>query len=150
DSQSIHDKLSILGSDLLIETIEDIVKVTVKRVPQDEDLSTYAPMLFRDTGKIDWNQSAEDIFNLIRGLKPWPGAYTNYKDEVVKIHKASISSRIKNGEPGEIVKVDNSGIYVNALDDTIVIEELQFPNKRKMKTKDYLAGNSIELNTILG
>lgn len=150
DCESIHDKLSIIGSELLVQTIRDIVAGNADRVPQDDSLSSYAPMIYRETGKIQWGKKAKDIANLIRGVKPWPGAYTNYKDEVVKIHKVRIEPKIKAGEAGEIVKVSNDGIYVNTLDDSIVIEELQFPNKRKMAVKDYLAGNSIESGIILG
>lgn len=150
DCESIHDKLSIIGSELLVQTIRDIVAGNAKRVSQDDSLSSYAPMIYRETGKIQWGKKAKDIANLIRGVKPWPGAYTNYKDEVVKIHKVRIEPKIKAGEAGEIVKVSNDGIYVNTLDDSIVIEELQFPNKRKMAVKDYLAGNSIESGIILG
>lgn len=149
DSQSLHDKLSVLGSELIIETITNITRGKYKKTSQDDSLSSYAPRIFRETGKIDWNTKGEDIFNLVRGLKPWPGTYSYYQDEVIKIHRVRIEPQIKKGEPGEIVKVDNSGIYVNCLDNTIVIEELQFPNKRKMSTRDYLAGNSIKLNVRL-
>lgn len=149
DSQSLHDKLSVLGSELIIETITNITRGKYKKTSQDDSLSSYAPRIFRETGKIDWNTKGEDIFNLVRGLKPWPGTYSYYQDEVIKIHRVRIEPQIKKGEPGEIVKVDNNGIYVNCLDNTIVIEELQFPNKIKMSTRDYLAGNSIKLNVRL-
>lgn len=149
DCQSIHDKLAVIGAELLVETIKDIMEGKDKRIPQDDSLSSYAPMIFRETGEIQWNKKAKDIANLIRGLKPWPGAYTNYNDEVVKIHKVRIEPKLKAGEPGEIVKVSNEGVYVNTLDDTLVIEELQFPNRRKMQVRDYLAGNNIEVGTIL-
>lgn len=150
DCESIHDKLAIIGSELLVNTIKNIIEGKEIKTPQNHELSSYAPMIYRETGKIKWDEKARDIANLIRGLKPWPGAYTIYKDEIVKIHKVRIESNSKNGVPGEIMKVSNEGIYINTLDDLIVIEELQFPNKRKMKVKDYLAGNDMEVGVVLG
>lgn len=149
DCESIHDKLALLGADLLIKTMEDIVDGKAIYTPQDDSLSSYSPMIFKETGKIDWNRKAEDIVNLIRGLKPWPIAYTRYRDETMKIHRASIVPNLSNGKPGEIVKVSNEGIYVSTINDSILIEELQFPNKRKMMVREYLAGNNIELGVVL-
>ena len=93
DSQTIHDKLSVLGGQLIIETLEDLKNGNIVKMPQDDSLATYAPMLSKEIGKIDWNDNGERIINLIRGLKPWPSAYMIYKDENVKIHKAK---RLKN------------------------------------------------------
>ena len=106
-------------------------------------------MLSKDIGKIDWNSNGESIINLIRGLKPWPSAYTDYKGETIKIHKASLTDEIKDGVCGQIVKVDNTGIYVITKDKIILLEEIQFPNKRKMTVEEYLRGNSIEEGIIL-
>lgn len=150
DSELIHDELAILGSQLLIKTLKDIVEGKAEKTPQNHSLSSYAPMIYRETGEIQWNNTAKDISNLIRGLKPWPGTYTSYKGDTVKIHKARIEPKEKGGNPGEILKISNGGIYINTLDDYLVIEELQFPNKRRMKVKDYLAGNDIELGILLG
>lgn len=149
DYISIHDKLSILGGKILIEGINQIVEGVSKKTPQDDSLSNYAKMIFKSTGKIDWNKTGKEIKNLVRGLKPWPSAYTNYNEETIKIHKVSLEERSKYGEVGQIIKVSDNGIYVNSIDQIVVIEELQFPNKKKMSVKDYLAGNSIEEGTIL-
>lgn len=150
DTKILHDKLSIIGGELIVEAIEDIIGGKVIRTPQDNELSSYASMLDKEMGKIDWGLPGEKIRNLIRGLKPWPSAYTIYKGDMVKIHKASISREEKQGESGKIIKVDNSGIYVNSLDKVIKIEELQFPGKRKLETSEYLKGNSIDEGIILG
>ncbi|HZK33222.1 MAG TPA: methionyl-tRNA formyltransferase [Tissierellaceae bacterium] len=150
DTKTLHDKLSILGGELILRALEDIKKGKAIRKPQDDKLSSYASMLSKEMGEIDWNLPGEKIVNLIRGLKPWPSAYTMYKDIMVKIHKAAISDENKQGQNGEIIRVDNSGIYVNSLDKVIIIEELQFPGKRKLKTSEYLRGNSIEKGIILG
>ena len=149
DCEDVHDKLSILGPELLLDIIDDIGTNKITKVKQDDSKSSYAPMIFRETGKIDWNNEAEDINNLIRGVKPWPGAYTFYKDEMVKIHQISKSDDDYEGLPGQIVEVRNDGIVVKTKDKSIVIEELQFPNKRRMSVQSYLAGNEIEKGIIL-
>lgn len=146
---TIHDKLAQLGAEELVKALEDISSGKAIKTPQDDKLSTYAPMIYKETGKINWNKSANEIDNLVRGVTPWPSAYTEYKGETVKIHKVNVVSRFKNGANGEIVKVDDEGIYVNAKDSCVVIEELQFPNKKRVLVREYLLGNTIDLNYIL-
>lgn len=150
DTETLHEKLSVLGGKIIIEALESIEKGQATRTPQNHDLSSYASMLTKEMGEINWSLPGENIVNLIRGLKPWPSAYTTYKEDTVKIHKARLSKENKKGEVGQIVKVDNSGIYVNSSDKIVVIEELQFPGKRKLETSEYLKGNSIDEGVILG
>lgn len=149
DSISIHDKLSKLGGELLVSTVKEIIESKAIYSPQDNDQSSYAPMLYKDSGKIDWDKSSRDIFNQVRGLKPWPGTYTNYQDQVVKIHKLTIGDENSQGEAGKIVRVSNNGLFVNTKDKIVIVEELQFPNKRRMKVSEYLAGNTIETGVVL-
>ncbi|NLN14156.1 MAG: methionyl-tRNA formyltransferase [Tissierellia bacterium] len=149
DAISIHDKLSQLGADLLVSTLLDIKENKAKYTPQDHEEASYAPMLHKDRGKIDWNMSAREIFNLVRGLKPWPGTFTFYEDSQLKIHRVAISDEDSKGEAGKIIRVTKDGVYVNTKDKVLVIEELQFPNKRPMKVREYLAGNSIEEGIVL-
>ena len=149
DAPTIHDKLSDLGGKTIVDALEGIKAGKFTKVEQDNNLSSYASMLSKETGVINWNESGKNIKNLVRGLKPWPSAYTRYKDDTVKIHSVDLIDKIKAGENGEIVKVDHEAIYVNALDKTVVIKELQFPGKKKMLTKDYLRGNSIDEGIIL-
>ncbi len=149
DAPGIHDKLSILGGEMIIEALEGIKNGVIIKTPQNHSLSTYAHMLDKSMGRINWNDKGENIINLIRGLKPWPSAYTQYNDEIVKIHKGSLINKIVEGHSGEIIKVDNKGIYVNAQDKTVILEEIQFPGKKKLKVEEYLKGNSIEEGFIL-
>lgn len=149
DYLSLHDKLSEMGGELLVETLDMILDGSVNRIKQDDSLSNYAPMIFRNTGNIDWNNSARDIVNKVRGLKPWPTAYTSYKDMNMKIHLAQVLDEKPLGEVGEIVNVSNEGIAVSTKDKTLLIKELQFPNKKKMSVEDYLRGNTIEKGVIL-
>lgn len=150
DSQSIHDKLSILGSKLIIETLEELKKGNIIKSPQDNNLATYAPMLTKKTGIIGWNNSGEKIKNLIRGLKPWPSAYTIYKDEIIKVHKATTIEKFSDQDNGVVIKVSDKGVFVNCQDSCIVIEELQFPGKKKLHVSDYLKGNKFKTNVKLG
>ncbi len=149
DAITVHDKLSKLGGEILVSTLKDIMDGKASYTPQNDDESSYAPMLSRETGRIDWSKSSRDIFNLIRGLKPWPGSFTNYGDDLVKIHSLRVLDEAIGGQAGEIVKVSNEGLYVATGDGVVIIEELQFPNKRRMKVREYLAGNSIESGRIL-
>lgn len=150
DSQSIHDKLSVLGSQLIVETLEDIKNNKIEKIPQDENLATYAPMLSKKTGKIDWNNKGEKIINTIRGLKPWPSAYIIYKGQNVKVHEAKSVEKFIEGENGVVVKVSQEGIFVNCSDSCIVIEVLQFPGKKKLHVSEYLKGNDFDVNIKLG
>jgi len=146
DSISIHHKLSHLGGKLIVEVLDDIEKGHVNRIPQDDRLSSYAPMLTKKTGRIDWNNNGDNIINLVRGLKPWPSAYFEYNGENVKIHRAKKAERFSDKENGKVVKVTDEGIFVNCQDSSIVIEELQFPGKNKMKVSEYLRGNKFPVN----
>ena len=149
DAISIHDKLSRLGGELLISTLDDIVEERVVYTPQKDEESSYAPMLSREDGRIEWGKSAIEIFNQVRGLKPWPGSFTHYKNQQIKVHKLGIIDKPSLGEPGKIIDVSNDGIYVNTKDKVVIIKELQFPNKRSMQVSEYLAGNTIDIGIIL-
>lgn len=149
DYISLHDKLAEIGGKLLIDTLDEIIKGKSEKVPQDDKISSYAPMIFKSTGKIDWDSKGKDILNLIRGLVPWPVAFTKYKDDNFKIYKADLTDK-KNMEPaGTIVEASDEGIFVNTSDKTLIIKELQFPNKKRVKVEDYLRGNTIEVGTLL-
>lgn len=150
DSQSIHDKLSILGSQLILKTLEDLENGREHKVVQNDELATYAAKITKDTGKIDWNSSSRRIKSLVQGLKPWPSAYIIYKGENVKIHKVKIIEKFSEEDNGVVVKVSDDGIYVNCQDGCIVIEELQFPGKRKIKVSEYLRGNQFSSKIKLG
>lgn len=149
DAFTIHDKLSILGAEAIVESLDKIVIKELEGEEQDHSLSTYAPMLSRDTGKIDWNKKNFEIVNLIRGVKGWPSATTYYEDEKIKIHLAKTIDEDYSNIPGEIIKVDDDGVLVQTGKGSILIEELQFPNKRKMNVSEYIQGNEIKEKTVL-
>jgi len=137
----LHDILSEVGSELLINTINKIEDKTIARVKQDHNISTYAPMLKKETSLINWNESAKNVHNMVRGLNPDQVAYFIYDDKNVKVYKASYNNDVCKYEPGTVVKADKTGIYVATSDGIIIIKELQMPGKNKMSIEDYLRGN---------
>ena len=149
DSTTIHDKLSKMGSELIIEAIDLIISKRVVYTPQNHEESSYAPMLSKELGAIDWGKSGCDIERLVKGLKPWPMAYINYKNQQVKIHEVSTELKNHNREFGYIEKVSSDGIWVAVKDGYIIIKRLQFPGKKAMDVKVYLMGNQIEEGYIL-
>lgn len=149
DSITIHDKLSIIGAELIVDAIQSIVSNRAEYTQQKHEESTYAPMLNKELGKIDWSKPAYVIQRLVKGLKPWPMAYTSYKDQQVKIHEIDVDLREHKHEYGFIEKVSNDGIWVAVKNGYVVIKKIQFPGKKVMNVKTYLMGNQIEEGYIL-
>lgn len=148
---TIHDKMSILGADVLLEALAQIEGGTSSRTKQNDDLATYAKMLTKDMGCIDFNKSTADILNLIRGLNPWPTAYTFYNEDMIKIWSAQTYDNTTKFRHGEIIDIlPQEGIIVQANDGTLLITEIQASNGKRMLTTDYLRGNKLETNIVLG
>lgn len=146
----LHDKLMYLGADLLIDTLNEIENNSIKAVKQEHDKATYAPMLDKKTGEIQWNKEKEKIKNLVRGTNPWPSAYSYYKNKKFKIHEVQITNDIYEGDYGEIIHVSKDGIIIKAKNGSVIIKNIQFPGKRAMDIKDFIKGNNIEKGIILG
>lgn len=147
----LHDILCKEGANVLIETLKLIEINKAPRTSQNECESSYASMLSKKTGLINWKNSSKDIYNLVRGLNPWPVAYTMYKGKKMKIWKCSLleEKEISNTY-GEIIKVNKEGIYVSTGDGRLLIEQIQLPNSRKMTVDEYIRGNNIETGIVLG
>jgi methionyl-tRNA formyltransferase len=149
DYITLHDKLANIGGQLIINAIEDIANNKAHYKPQDSTKSTYAPMLYKETGKIDWSVSGSEIYNLVRGLKPWPIPYSIYNGEVLKIHKVEFLKKQHDEQYGRILMANKDGIYISVNDGYIIIKELQFPGKKVLTVEQYLAGNKIEEGVFL-
>lgn len=142
---TLHDRLSEMGTKLLIETIPKIMSGDINPIKQNESEVTYAWNITREEEKIDFNKDTIDIFNQIRGLNPWPGSYAMLDGVVVKIYNSRISeSFFTTRKNGEIGKVYDDGIGVSTNDGEIIITELQFAGKRRMTVKEYLNGKNKE------
>ncbi|MBM7614512.1 methionyl-tRNA formyltransferase [Alkaliphilus hydrothermalis] len=146
----LHDRLSMMGAELLMKTLTLIEKGEVEREKQNEEEATYAPMMSKEVGKIQWEKSATEIRNLIRGTNPWPSAFTAYGDKVMKIWRARVESSEKIYQPGKIIKVNKEEVFVGTGKDILVIQELQFSGGKRLAVKDFLVGNSIVEDIILG
>lgn len=145
----LHDRLSEMGTKLLLETIPKIISGDINPIKQNDSEVTYAWNITREEEKIDFNKSTIDIFNQIRGLNPWPGAYATLDGSVVKIYNSRISeSFFTTKKNGEIGKIYNDGIGVSTSDGEIIITELQFSGKRKMTVKEYL--NGVNQDNLIG
>lgn len=148
----LHDKMSIVGAELLQETLDELIRGNIRRENQNSEEATYAPMLYKEMGLINWSENSDKIINLIRGLTPWPSAYTFYKDQMIKVWKAEdYNKHYEEKSIGEIVEViKDKGLVVKTGDGSLLITEIQAQNGKRMTVEEYLRGHEIEKNTILG
>lgn len=146
----LHDNLKEMGARLLQKTLKDIENGTLLPVKQKEEESTYAPMMDKKMAAIEWDNKAWEIHNLIRGFNPWPVAYTMYKNQRMKIYQSTVVDQRSHKKPGTILEVSSEGILVATKEKALRITKVQFPNKRKMNVSDYILGNDIEKDYILG
>lgn len=146
---TLHDKLSALGAEAIIEAVEHIENRNIKREKQDNSQFTYAPLIKKEDGNIDWRKTDEEIINLIRGLNPWPVAYSYLnKKDMFKLYSAE-KYEGTGGTWGEITEIlPKKGIVVKTGSGHILIKEIQAPNSKKMAVSDYLRGHQIEVNSI--
>jgi len=142
----LHDILSDRGADLVVKTIEGLLDNSIKTIKQPEETNFYAKMLNKELGRIEWNNSARDIHNLIRGLNPWPIAHTTYKEQNMKIFESIVLNENSNKEPGTIIDVSKFGIKVATSEGILLIKKIQFPNGKPLTVEQYINGNKIEVN----
>lgn len=146
----LHDELAVMGAELLMETIPKLEAGTLEPIPQDHARSTYAPMISKKDGEIDFTKEPAEIERLIRAFDPWPGAFTSYKGKLLKIWEADVSAAENSAPPGTILAVSEQGIEIAAGKGTLVARMIQLPGKKRVAVADYLKGNSIETGVVLG
>ncbi|MCR4435896.1 MAG: methionyl-tRNA formyltransferase [Clostridiales bacterium] len=150
----LHDKLSVVGAEVLKETLQKLKDGVLERVPQCDAEATSAPMITKETGRIHWQEPAEKIHNLVRGTNPWPGAFTFYKGERMRVWKTSVDreSRLKQhgAKPGTIFRTGREGLLVAAGSGLIKILEIQFDSGRRMPVEEYIRGHRIDEGEVLG
>jgi methionyl-tRNA formyltransferase len=152
-SVTLEEKLSDMGAHLLLQSLKTIESGEYNLIPQDEEQVIFAPKLKKEDGLIKWDKPAQDIYNLIRGCIPWPGAFTYYEGKLLKIYKARVSSQVlefASSNPGEILEASKEGIVIFTGKGNIIIEELQIEGKRRMAAGDFIAGYKILPREILG
>ncbi len=145
----LHDILMVRGAELLIESIEEIVKGNIILQKQSDE-TFYAKMLDKDLANIDWNRSSKQIHDLVRGLNPWPIAYTNYNGERMKIYETEELEERISKIPGTIIDVSKEGIKVACRESVLIIKKVQFPNAKPLTIEQYINGHEIDKNIILG
>ena len=150
NASELHDELAVMGAELITRVIEMTEKGTSERIVQDERLVTYAHMISKKDGWLDFTGSPEKLERLIRGVNPWPGAYTLYNGETIKIWEAFPLNTTNLHKEGTITEVSDAGIEISAGGKTLLVTGIQATGKKKVKIKEYLRGNKIEKYTVLG
>jgi methionyl-tRNA formyltransferase len=144
----VHDRLALLGREALAETLQLICSGQLVPQQQDDALSTYAPMMSKEDGLIDWRRSARQIHNQVRGLDPWPGAYSYMGGQLLKIAATWVDEEAE-GSPGEILSADGGGVRVACGQGALLIGELQLPGKKRLAAREFLSGCPLPVGTRL-
>ncbi|GFO54483.1 methionyl-tRNA formyltransferase [Geomonas sp. Red276] len=148
DTLALHDRLSKLGADLLATTIDELAAGRLVAEKQDDSLTCYAPMLKKEDGQIDWEKDAASIKNLVRGMTPWPGAFTFVDGKLLKVYR--VQTAAGSGKPGEVLAANRAGIEIACGSGSILISELQLEGKKRLPAADFLAGCRLEPGQLLG
>jgi methionyl-tRNA formyltransferase len=142
----VHDRLGLLGAKLLVKTLSLVANRTVSRCPQDAATATYAPLLKRDIEAIQWDRPASELYNQVRGLNPWPGAYCLFNNKFVKIWKVGIRDTDPgSADPGLIVATDHNVLLVQTGVGLLALEEVQPQSKRRMSANEFAIGYRVRV-----
>ena len=148
--QSLHNRMAMLGAECILEALDQIEKGVNQRIPQDEAAASYAPMIKKADAHINWAWPTERIVNLTRAYDPWPGPYTLYNDEPIKIWQVEKADDNQGSQPGTVLASDLiKGIQVQTGDGTAWIQELQAAGGKRMKATAYLRGREVRVGEIL-
>ncbi|NLM10689.1 MAG: methionyl-tRNA formyltransferase [Clostridiaceae bacterium] len=143
----LHDKMSIIGAELLLETIHRLEEGNITPIPQEESEVSYAPRIVRETGKIKWEDTATSVHNLVRGTNPWPGAYSYLNGKRMRIWKTNVHDEEKTTgkEPGTIIEINKDGFSVQTGKGVINVCEIQCDNSKRMTVEQYICGHEVKL-----
>ncbi|MDT8441671.1 MAG: methionyl-tRNA formyltransferase [Desulfuromonadales bacterium] len=144
----LHDRLALLGRETMLATLERLCAGTLTREVQDDAASSYAPMLKKEDGAIDWSRAATELHNQVRGLDPWPGAYTLFDGELLKL--AATRPGSGSGPPGTVLSVGAAGIEVACGTGSLLVGELQLAGRKRLPAGDFLRGCSLKAGSRLG
>ena len=146
----LFDKLAEVGAKLCVDTMVDIENGTAARTPQNADEATHVSMISKELGNIDWNKSAMEIERYVRGLNPWPSAFTKLDGKSFKIWKAKVVNENTNEKPGTIVQVEKGCLNVQTGEGVLSLLEVQLEGKKRMEADAFLRGYSVEKGTCFG
>jgi len=144
----LHDRLAPLGAEAMRETLQRLCAGTLERVPQNDAESSYASMMKKEDGRIDWSRPARQVHNLVRGLDPWPSAYTTLDGLTLKIAATSVAAG--TGEPGTVLQASADGVLVACGEQALLVGRLQLPGKKRLAAADFLRGHDLPPGTRLG
>ena len=148
--ESLFDQLSTLGGPLLLKTLEEIENGEVKPVKQKDEESTYAKMLTREMGELDFQEEAVRLERYVRGLNSWPSAYTHYHGKLLKIWEADVVDNDSEGRPGEIVELQKDGFLIQTGKGCLKARQVQLEGKKRMAAGDFLRGMQMKAGDLLG
>ena len=149
NAEELHDALKALGGKGIVEVLENFDEYYENRRKQNEEEASYRGMLNRKDGKILWDDTCLKIYNKFRGFYPWPGSFFKYEEDNVKVLDMDyVLGEVKH-EPGFVEQVGPENIEITAKDGCILLKEIQFPNKKRMKVSDFLKGNEFKKNIYL-
>jgi len=146
-SETLHDRLALLGAKLLLETVSGMKAGNVHPIPQDHLKVTYAPPLKKEDGRIDWSKEGKEIDRQVRALNPWPGAFTEWNGKLLKIFRGEVREEISKGKAGMVSWVGSDFIEVETGENFFLIKEVQLEGKRRMTIREFLAGHQIPVGT---
>ena len=148
-AETLHDRMSVMGKELLLKTLDSLGKGELTPVPQKDEESCYAKMLTKDLGKISMNWNAKKLERYIRGLNSWPSAYTTWKGKTLKLWRAKVISGNTEEVPGTIVEVGKNSFTIQTGDGKLEILEVQLEGKKRMDAGSFLRGVSVEKGDVL-
>jgi len=147
----LHDRLSSFAPGLLIKTLQGLAKGTIEEKKQDDSLVTYAPKLTKEQGLINWSWPAERLCGLIRGLDPWPGAFTYYNGEMLKLFGCLLADdRQTFSVPGRVKGLAEKGLDIETAKGYIIVREIQSPGKKRLSSEEFLKGSQLSSGSMLG
>ena len=146
----LTERLARLAARIITPALRDIVEATALFVPQEHDKATVVPILKKGDGRIDWSLSAESIRNRIRGLDPWPGAFTFWRGKRLRLWEAEAKDAGSAGKPGEVLSVDDEGVTVRAGGGTLHLKSVQLEGGRRMRVEEFLRGHKMTPGENLG
>jgi methionyl-tRNA formyltransferase len=146
--ETLHDRLAELGSQLLKETIADLKSEKITPVSQDPSGTTYAPLIKKEDGRIDWGKEAEEIDRQVRAFNPWPGAYTQWEDRLLKVFGGEVRKGTPQGENGSVSWVGTDVIEVKTVKGCYRILEVQLEGGKRLSVRDFLQGHRVQMGAV--
>jgi methionyl-tRNA formyltransferase len=146
--ESLHGRLTSLGAQLLLRTVEGMKTGNIHPIPQDHSKATYAPPLRKEDGRINWSKEAIEIDRQVRAFNPWPGAFTEWNDQVLKIYRGEVREGRPTGKRGVVAWVGSDFIEVETGNGSFLIREVQLEGKRRMTVREFLSGHPVPVGTV--